>query len=133
MFQHVLFYVLSNDLVASKKLLITAQNARFQIVFPGDYGATSIGNTNQMPTWYIMLMHILCSYKRGLIYRNIRLSGSDLAMLSLADHSILTYGTFGMWGALLAKGGFVLMPKGYSKHRATHNIELANMTNWIFI
>ena len=60
MFQHVLFYVLSNDLVASKKLLITAQNARFQIVFPGDYGATSIGNTNQMPTWYIMLMHIFC-------------------------------------------------------------------------
>ena len=59
MFQHVLFYVLSNDLVASKKLLITAQNARFQIVFPGDYGATSIGNTNQMPTWYIMLMHIV--------------------------------------------------------------------------
>ena len=50
MFQHVLFYVLSNDLVASKKLLITAQNAMFQIVFPGDYGATSIGNTNQMPS-----------------------------------------------------------------------------------
>ena len=58
MFQHVLFYVLSNDLVASKKLLITAQNARFQIVFPGDYGATSIGNTNQMPTWNILLIHI---------------------------------------------------------------------------
>ena len=56
MFQHVLFYVLSNDLVASKKLLITAQNARFQIVFPGDYGATSIGNTNQMPTWNILLI-----------------------------------------------------------------------------
>ena len=58
MFQHVLFYVLSNDLVASKKLLITAQNARFQIVFPGDYSATSIGNTNQMPTWNILLIHI---------------------------------------------------------------------------
>ena len=58
MFQHVLFYVLSNDLVASKKLLITAQNAMFQIVFPGDYGATSIGNTNQMPTRYILIMNL---------------------------------------------------------------------------
>ena len=62
MFQHVLFYVLSNDLVASKKLLLTAENARFQIVFPGDYGATSIGNTNLKPLWYILLMHNICDY-----------------------------------------------------------------------
>ena len=32
-------------------------------------------------------------------------------MLSLADHSILSYGTFGIWGALLAKGGEVVVPK----------------------
>ena len=54
-------------------------------------------------------------------------------MLSLADHSILTYGTFGMWGALLAKGGTVIMPKGYSKHTETHNIEIANIKDWIFL
>jgi hypothetical protein len=59
--------------------------------------------------------------------------GSDLAMLSFADHSILTYGTFGMWGALLAKGGYVIMPKGYSKHHATHNIEVAKIKNWVFV
>jgi hypothetical protein len=29
-------------------------------------------------------------------------SGIDLALLAQANHSILTYGTFGMWGALLA-------------------------------
>ena len=41
----------------------------------------------------------------------ILLIGIDLAMLSLADHSILSYGTFGIWGALLAKGGEVVVPK----------------------
>ena len=28
-----------------------------------------------------------------------------MALLSLADHSILSYGTFGMWGALLSGDG----------------------------
>ncbi len=33
-------------------------------------------------------------------------------MLSLADHSILSYGTFGIWGALLGKEGKeVVVPK----------------------
>ena len=33
-------------------------------------------------------------------------------MLSLADHSILSYGTFGIWGALLRKeDGEVVLPK----------------------
>ena len=59
--------------------------------------------------------------------------GTDLALLSFADHSILTYGTFGMWGALLAKGGHVIMPKGYSTHPATYNIELAKMEKWVSI
>ena len=55
-------------------------------------------------------------------------------MLSFADHSILTYGTYGMWGPLLSKGeGNVIMPKGYENHTATRNIELAQMENWIFL
>ena len=37
-------------------------------------------------------------------------------MLSLANHSILSYGTFGIWGALLAKGdGEVVVPKLLNK------------------
>ena len=33
-------------------------------------------------------------------------------MLSLADHSILSYGTFGIWGALLRKkDGEVVLPQ----------------------
>jgi hypothetical protein len=31
-------------------------------------------------------------------------SGLDLALLSQANHSIMTYGTFGMWGTMLAGG-----------------------------
>ena len=55
----------------------------------------------------LLSFHILL-----LVYEDIFiLIGIDLAMLSLADHSILSYGTFGIWGALLAKGGEVVVPK----------------------
>jgi hypothetical protein len=40
-------------------------------------------------------------------------AGLDLTVLSLCDHSILDYGTFGIWGALLA-GGEIVLPDGYS-------------------
>jgi hypothetical protein len=38
--------------------------------------------------------------------------GIDLALMSQANHSIMTYGTFSMWGALLA-GGLVVYPKSH--------------------
>ena len=34
-----------------------------------------------------------------------------MALLSLADHSIISHGTFGMWGALLANNGEIIMSK----------------------
>jgi type III secretory pathway component EscU len=40
--------------------------------------------------------------------------GIDLALLVQANHSIMTYGTFGMWGALLA-GGLVVYPVTHMK------------------
>ena len=40
----------------------------------------------------------------------------DLATLSLCNHSIIDYGTFGMWGALLS-GGEIVVPGGYSDRR----------------
>ena len=55
---------------------------------------------------------------------------TDLALLSLADHSILTYGTYGMWGALLAKGGETLMSKEFMKTDIGSQIAAANLTNW---
>ena len=39
--------------------------------------------------------------------------GVDLAVLSRCNHSIVDYGTFGMWAALLA-GGKIVLPLGYN-------------------
>ena len=39
--------------------------------------------------------------------------GLDLAVLSLANHTIMDYGTFGLWAGLLA-GGSILAPTGYT-------------------
>ena len=40
--------------------------------------------------------------------------GVDLALLSLCSHTIMDYGTFGLWGGLLA-GGRLLAPQGYTR------------------
>ena len=34
-----------------------------------------------------------------------------MALLSLSNHSIVSYGTFGMWGALLSGRGETVLPK----------------------
>ena len=64
-------------------------------------------------------------------------TGTDIALLTLADHSILSYGTFGMWGALLANNGEVAMPSGYDTHRINKEINWARtlglMKNWFYI
>ena len=39
----------------------------------------------------------------------------DLATLSACNHSIITHGTFGFWGAYLS-GGEVILPTAYAKH-----------------
>ena len=38
----------------------------------------------------------------------------DLALLSLCSHTIMDYGTFGLWGGLFA-GGEILAPTGYTR------------------
>lgn len=43
--------------------------------------------------------------------------GVDLAVLSLADHTIMDYGTFGLWGGLLATGT-IIAPTGYTRGAA---------------
>ncbi len=56
-------------------------------------------------------------------------SGVDLALMSLANHSIMTYGTFGIWGALLS-GGNNLMPASHNMNEVTKDVLLANLTGW---
>ena len=57
-----------------------------------------------------------------------------MALLSLADHSILSYGTFGQWGALLAGRGEVVIAKEFFDTIPGGHIKNAisrhNITNW---
>ena len=60
-----------------------------------------------------------------------------MALLSLSDHSIISYGTFGMWGALLANNGETIMSKDFIKTdvgaRVKEAVDKYNMTNWTFL
>ena len=60
-----------------------------------------------------------------------------MAILSLANHSILSYGTFGMWGALLSNNGETIIPKIALKSEVGNEINEAlnghNITNWKFL
>jgi len=61
-------------------------------------------------------------------------AAADLALLSQCNHSIITYGSFGMWSALLA-GGTTIMADNYSKEepRELREMKKANLENWIFL
>ena len=37
--------------------------------------------------------------------------GVDLAVLSMCNHTVLDYGTYGLWAALFA-GGRIILPSG---------------------
>ena len=59
--------------------------------------------------------------------------GVDLALLSLANHSIISYGTFAMWGAFLSNKGEVVMPKDHIHTDVGQRIKMANISNWKFL
>ena len=63
-----------------------------------------------------------------------------MALLSLSDHSILSYGTFGLWGALLAnrlKTGETIMANDFLQTDIGEQLQWAlekhNTTNWTFL
>ena len=60
-----------------------------------------------------------------------------MALLSLADHSIISYGTFGMWGSLLANKGETIMSNDFIKTDVGAQMKKAlavdNMTKWTFL
>ena len=63
------------------------------------------------------------------------LVGFDLCVLAQADHSIHTYGTFGLWGSLLA-GGDVVVSKGRNMETVTEEDEIymkSSMPNWLYV
>jgi len=60
-----------------------------------------------------------------------------MALLSLADHSIISYGTFGMWGSLLANKGETIMSKDFIKTdvgaQMKKALDVHNITKWTFL
>ena len=72
-----------------------------------------------------------------LILLNFSYLAIDLAILTLADHSILSYGTFGMWGSLLSNSQETIIPKIALKSHVGAKINEAvmkyNLTSWKFL
>ena len=61
--------------------------------------------------------------------------GFDLCVLASSDHSIFAYGTFGLWGALLA-GGDVVVSRGRNNITFTEEDEIylrSAMPDWLYI
>ena len=60
-----------------------------------------------------------------------------MALLSLSDHSIISYGTFGMWGALLRNQGETIMSKDFIitdiGMKVNEAMKKYNVTNWTFL
>ena len=68
--------------------------------------------------------------------RDIGDPGRDMALLSACNHSVVTVGTYGFWGAYLA-GGTVLAPEKQThmsmgdRHAPLLEIQLAGADNWV--
>ena len=56
--------------------------------------------------------------------------GVDLCVLSMCNHSIVDYGSFGLWAALMA-GGQIILPRGHSPRNTSDMMwwERAEMSN----
>ena len=58
--------------------------------------------------------------------------GNDLCLLSMVNHSIMSYGSYGMWGALLA-GGKTVMPEHFKEVKESKEIIIAALPGWVFL
>lgn len=58
----------------------------------------------------------------------------DMCVMSLCNHSIYDYGTFGFWGAYLSGGHTILAHNiGTGNNSEVEAIKQANLPNWHFI
>jgi len=58
--------------------------------------------------------------------------GEDLALLAACNHSIISYGTFGMWAAILA-GGEVVTSSTMARTKEGGELKAANLPNWVVL
>ena len=87
-----------------------------------------------------MLQENFASYgdvRYAVDYRNSHVEskdsvGFDLCVLASSDHNIITYGSFGLWGALLS-GGDVIAAKGTNNQTYSVVIIVTHFIYQIFI
>ena len=56
--------------------------------------------------------------------------GFDLCVLASSDHTVITYGSFGLWGAILSRGD-VIAAKG--TNNKTYTEVIGNMIQIVFL
>ena len=56
----------------------------------------------------------------------------DLALLSSCNHTVVGYGSFGLWGAVLA-GGEVVIPQSIQLFRGTASETAARILGWTLL
>jgi len=126
MFQSLIFYVVSDDPQWCKANVIPLGE---DIYFAGHEntspdGQKSISAVKNFKVFSIKLMVFLISYKFSI--------GIDMVLLGLANHTILTYGTFGQWGTIFS-GGQAVWPKSHQDLKESLEITNSKMKGWTFI
>ena len=66
--------------------------------------------------------HVSQIFCINLFSLDAQMPGFDLCLLASCDHSIHTYGTFGMWGSLLAGGDVIATTGTTGKEEATTEV-----------
>ena len=115
----VLFFVLSDEIRLARKIFEKIPHNPSDVIFP---------SFADLPVDHLV--------GENLVYTPEMLQASrvSLALLSLSDHSILTYSTFGLWGALLKKTkGEIILPKDVAKTDIGFSVLNANITEVKFI
>jgi len=74
----------------------------------------------------------ICIIVRVLILHFKILIGIDMLTLSLTNHTILTYGTYGQWGAFFS-GGQAVWPKSHEDTNELKEVTKAEIPGWTFI
>ena len=117
----VIFFVLSDDMQRARKIFKNVPQIMSDIIFP---------SISQVPSQHLKDGNLMFVWTPEMI----RASSISLALLTLADHSICTYSSFGLWGILLKKKkGDIVFPKAIKKTDIGFGILNANIPNLTFI
>ncbi len=129
-FQNVAFVFVSDDLKWARDNIGDPKSDCFYI---GNENVTGLKREDALRAGFDIGKPILLVGNVMILpYRLSILTGADMALLSQTNHSILSYGTYGMWGALLS-GGKAILPKSFSETKESVEILNADLPGWTFI